>query len=108
MWVQSLGWEDPLEEAWQPTAVLLLNYPMDRGAWRATIRGVTQSQTRLKHTRIVDEQCCDSFQCIAKWIQLYIFPLRFLYNIEQSSYALQYVLFEIYVCPFLNIVCPIF
>ena len=30
-WVQSLGWEDPLEEgmtAWR--------IPMDRGAWRAT------------------------------------------------------------------------
>ena len=22
-WVQSLGWEDPLEEAWQPTTVFL-------------------------------------------------------------------------------------
>ena len=22
-WVQSLGWEDPLEEAWQPTPVFL-------------------------------------------------------------------------------------
>ena len=35
--------------AWQP----LLQYsclenPMDRGAWRTTVRGVTQSQTRLK------------------------------------------------------------
>ena len=25
-----------------------LEYPMDRGAWRATVHGVTQSQTRLK------------------------------------------------------------
>ena len=23
MWVQSLGWEDPLEESWQPPPVLL-------------------------------------------------------------------------------------
>ena len=23
-WVQSLGWEDPLERAWQPTLVFLL------------------------------------------------------------------------------------
>ena len=23
MWGQSLGWEDPLEEAWQPTPVFL-------------------------------------------------------------------------------------
>ena len=34
-WVQSLGWEDPLEEGWQPTPVFLLENPMDRGAWWA-------------------------------------------------------------------------
>ena len=28
-WVRSLGWEDPLEEAWQPTLIVL---PTDRGA----------------------------------------------------------------------------
>ena len=46
--VQSLGWEDPLEKEWQPIPVYsyLVN-PMDRGAWRATVHGVTKSQTRL-------------------------------------------------------------
>ena len=34
-WVWSLGWEDHLEN------------PMDRGAWQATVHGVTKSQTRL-------------------------------------------------------------
>ena len=34
-WVQSLGWEDPLEE------------PMDRGAWQAIVHGVAKSQTEL-------------------------------------------------------------
>ena len=35
-WVQSLGWEDPLEEGLAtPVAVYsCLENPMDRGAWR--------------------------------------------------------------------------
>ena len=33
-WVQSLSWEDPLEN------------PMDRGAWRATVHGVAKGRTR--------------------------------------------------------------
>ena len=49
-WVQSLGWEDSLEEgmtthisnpAWR--------IPMGRGAWRTTVHG-SQSQTRLSDT----------------------------------------------------------
>ena len=33
---------------WQPTPVSCLENPMDRGAWRAAVHGVAQSQTRLK------------------------------------------------------------
>ena len=47
MQVQSLGWEDPLERAWQPTPVFL-PCPKDRAAWWATVHRVTRSQTRLK------------------------------------------------------------
>ena len=42
-WVQSLGWEDPLEEG----SILAWRIPMERGAWRATVYGVTKSQTQL-------------------------------------------------------------
>ena len=42
---QSLGWEDPLEKKWLPTAVSSLENSMDRGIWRATVHGVTKSQT---------------------------------------------------------------
>ena len=47
-WVQTLGLEDPLEEgmATHPS-ILAWRIPMDRGAWRATVHGVTKSQTRL-------------------------------------------------------------
>ena len=40
--VQSLGPEDPLRREWLPTLVFLEN-PMDRGAWRATVHGVAES-----------------------------------------------------------------
>ena len=42
------GSEDPLEEAWQSTPVILPREPVDRGAWQAAVLRVTQSQTRLK------------------------------------------------------------
>ena len=46
--VQSLSPEDLLEEAWQPTPVFLPGeFHRQRGAWRATVPGVTESQTRL-------------------------------------------------------------
>ena len=42
--VQSLGWEDPLEESTAPYSSLLAwRIPMDRGAWRAAARGVAES-----------------------------------------------------------------
>ena len=46
--VQSLGWEDPLEEGMTThSSILAWRIPMDRGAWRATVHGVKKSQTRL-------------------------------------------------------------
>ena len=46
MWVCCLGGEDALEEemathGWYSG----LGNPMDRGAWRATVHGVTKSRT---------------------------------------------------------------
>ena len=47
-WVQSLGWEDPLEEGMATHfSILAWRIPMDRAAWRAIVHGVTKSQTRL-------------------------------------------------------------
>ena len=46
--VPSLAWEDPLEEGMATHfSILAWRIPMDRGAWRATVHGVTKSQTRL-------------------------------------------------------------
>ena len=47
-WVQSLNWEDPLEEGMAThSSILAWRIPMDREAWQATVHGVTKSQTRL-------------------------------------------------------------
>ena len=47
-WVQSLGWEDSLEEGMAThSSSLAWRIPMDKGAWRATVHGVEKSWTRL-------------------------------------------------------------
>ena len=46
--VQSLRWEDPLEkEMATHSSILPWKNPMSRGAWQATVHGVTESQTQL-------------------------------------------------------------
>ena len=46
-WVRSLGWKDPLEKgmAGYPLPYSCLENSMDRGAWWATVHGVTKIQT---------------------------------------------------------------
>ena len=47
-WVQSLDWEDPLEEGTTThSSTLAWRIPIDRGAWQAIVHGVTKSQTQL-------------------------------------------------------------
>ena len=43
-WIGKIPWR----RAWQLTPVFLLEIPMDRGAWGATVHGVAKIQTRLK------------------------------------------------------------
>ena len=45
-WVQSLGWEDPLEESVATqSCILAWRKPMDRGAWWTMGHGVIESYT---------------------------------------------------------------
>ena len=47
-WVQSLGWEDPLEEGMAThSSIPTWRIPMDREAWWATVHGVAKSWTQL-------------------------------------------------------------
>ena len=47
-WVQSLGWEDPLEAGMTThSSILAWRIPSDRGAWWVTDHGVAKSQTQL-------------------------------------------------------------
>ena len=45
-WVQSLGWEDPLEKGMTThSSILAWRIPMNIGAWWAAVHGVAKSQT---------------------------------------------------------------
>ena len=46
IWVQSLGWEDSLDEGMAThSRILAWRIPMVRGAWWATVHGVPKSWT---------------------------------------------------------------
>ena len=52
--VESIPGEDPLkEEMATHSSTLAWRIPMDRGAWRATVHGVTKSQTRLSDNKLL-------------------------------------------------------
>ena len=43
-WVQSQGWEDPLEEGKAAhSSFLAWRIPMDKGAWQDTVHGIPES-----------------------------------------------------------------
>ena len=47
-WVQSQGWEDPLEEGTATHSIILAwRIPMDRGAWRAAVQRIHTHQRLL-------------------------------------------------------------
>ena len=47
-WVQSLDWEDPLEEDIAThCSILAWRIPMDGGAWWDAVHGVAKRQTQL-------------------------------------------------------------
>ena len=49
-WVRFLGWEASLEKGTAtPSSILAWSIPMDRGAWRATVHGVTKGWIQLSY-----------------------------------------------------------
>ena len=52
-WVQSLGQEDPLEKGMAThSSILAWRIPMDKGAWWATVHGVT----RVEHDLAIEQK----------------------------------------------------
>ena len=50
IWIQSLGWEAPLEKAMAThSSILAWKIPPDKGAWWAATPGVPKSWTRLSN-----------------------------------------------------------
>ena len=45
---------------WQPTWAFLLENPMERGAWRATVCGITKSCTQLRRLTQTHTHCYNS------------------------------------------------
>ena len=57
-WVQTLGWEDPLEEGMAThSSILAWRIPMDKGAWWATVQGVAKSRTGRSKLKSVSNNC---------------------------------------------------
>ena len=57
MWLQSLGWEYPLQEEMAThSKILAWKNPMDRGAWWATVHGVAKNWTQLKYFQERDKE----------------------------------------------------
>ena len=49
-WVQSLGWEQTLEEGMAThSCILAWRILMNKGTWWATVHGITKSQTQLSN-----------------------------------------------------------
>ena len=57
MQVQSLDWEDPLEEGMATHSSILAWRILDRGAWRATVHGVAKSWIRVRDKAQHTAQC---------------------------------------------------
>ena len=71
--VWSLGWEDPMEKGTAThSSILAWRIPMDRGAWEATVHGVTKSWTQLSafhfhfhtHKKIHTHTCTNTYACL--------------------------------------------
>jgi len=50
--IRDLGWEDPLEWAWQPAPVFLSGEPHGHRSLWATVHRVAKTQTELKRLSI--------------------------------------------------------
>ena len=90
---QSLGWEDALEkEMATHSCILSWRNPMDRGAWWATVHGVTKSciwpSTHMDVWLVVNNRERKEEWFAPPWCCLNFFKTLFLLNVKR-----EYVLF---------------
>ena len=62
-WVQSLGWEDPMEKRMAAHASILAWRVMDRGAWRLILHGVAMNQLTNTFTSVITNEMFASCSC---------------------------------------------
>ena len=103
-WVRKIPWR----RAWEPTPVSCLENPLDRGAWRATVRRVAKRQTRLKllstahiytilfvySTAAGHLGCFYLSAVVSSAVQVFIWPsvCNFFEDVPKSSIAGSYIL----------------
>ena len=85
-WVQSLGWEDPLEEGMAThSSILAWRIPMDRGAWQAAVHRVTKSRTWLSNQACIHMLVYVSIYSIFEYIFMFI---QYIYSIDFKMYVI--------------------
>ena len=103
--VWSLSWEDLLEESMAAySSILAWKIPMGRGAWRATVRGVTKSQTHnwvTKHSTahrtsktILNKSGVSGYPCLVPDLRGNVFslsPLSMMLVVSLWKNGLHYV-----------------
>ena len=63
MQFQSLNWEEPLVGYGKPLQYSCLENSMDRGAWWATVHGVTKIWRQLRAAHMLKPEYCPSDSC---------------------------------------------
>ena len=103
--VQSLGWEDSLEEDTAThSSILAWRIPWTEGARQATVHSITKSWTQLKQlgTHIINKDLLcsagNSAQCYeaawmggefgGEWIHVYVWLSPFTVHLKLSQYCL--------------------
>ena len=85
-WVQSLGWEDPLEKGMAThSSVLAWRTHMDRGTWRAATHGVAESPTQLSAQSLLSKGLSRVFSRTTVWKHRFFSVLPSLLSICHNS-----------------------